>query len=33
MEHYEKSCFHWKDTDLGLPEVDDAKKKLGGLKK
>ncbi len=33
IENYEKLLEFWKDIDSGLPEVDDAKKKLAGLKK
>jgi len=32
MDHYEKFLDLWKDTDLGITEVEDAKKRLGGLK-
>ena len=33
IEHYRKSLELWKDADPGIAEVEDAKKRVAGLKK
>ncbi len=32
IEYYEKSLSLWKDADLGMAEVEDARERLAGLR-